>query len=259
MKAVPALPDLSLEHLRAVAESVDERRGWDFSRMRDDRDPVPWEYLDVVRGYLTPTSQVLDVGTGGGERFRSLAPCYGSGVGIDASPEMVRVALEDTLPALRDKVSFRQMWAEDLIFGAEEFDVVLDRHAGADLAEVARVLRPGGRYVTQQVGPGSTRAICQAFGCGAGGEYGVTVETLDALVQTATAAGLVVEARGEYDVRYFVPDLESFVFWLQAVPLPEDFDVERHWRQVQALVRDGWTPRGVESNEQRLLLVARKP
>jgi hypothetical protein len=28
---------------------------------------------------------------------------------------------------------------------------------------------------------------------------------------------------------------------------------------VQSLVRDGWTPRGIESNEQRLLLVARRP
>jgi SAM-dependent methyltransferase len=252
-------PEVTLASLRAAAEAVGARRGWDFSRMADDRDPVPWEYLDVVRGYLTPTARVLDVGTGGGERFRSLAPWFATGVGIDAAPEMVRVACEDTPAALRGRVQFLEMHAEHLTFPDEEFDVVLARHSAHDMAQVARVLRQGGRLIVQEVGPGSTGAICRAFGCNAGGEYGPPPETLDELAGAATAAGLRVEARAEYDVRYFVRDLESFVFWLQAVPLPEDFSIERHWREVQTLVRDGWTPRGIESNEQRLLLVARKP
>ncbi|MHB0878344.1 MAG: class I SAM-dependent methyltransferase [Anaerolineae bacterium] len=251
--------DLTLEGLRRIAATVGERRGWDFSRMRDDRDPVPWDYLDVVRQYLEPRARVLDIGTGGGERFRSLASGFGSGIGIDASAEMVRVAREDTPAELAGKVAFEEMRAEQLRFGGEEFDVVLARHASLAMAEVARVLRPGGRLITQQVGPDSTRAICRAFGCGPGGTYGEPLETLQDLARTVEAAGLQVEAQAQYDVRYFVPDLESFVFWLQAVPLPENFDIEKHWREVRSLVRDCWALRGVESNEQRLLLVARKP
>ena len=251
--------DLSLEHLRLVADAVGERRGWDFSRMRDDRDPVPWEYLEVVRQYLHPRARVLDIGTGGGERFRSLAPWFGAGVGIDASPEMVRVAREDTPAELAEKVTFREMLAECLEFGEREFDLVLARHASPVMAEVARLLRPGGRLVTQQVGPGSTRAICETFGCGAGGTYDEPPETLEVLAEAAAAAGLQVECQAQYDVRYHVQDLESFIFWLRAVPLPEDFDIEKHWRQVQSIVHTSLTPRGIKSNEQRLLLVARKP
>ena len=37
------------EELERIAESVDERRGWDFSSMRTDSDPIPWDYADVVR------------------------------------------------------------------------------------------------------------------------------------------------------------------------------------------------------------------
>ena len=40
---------MTLEELERIAAAVDERRGWDFSRVRDDRDPVPWDYASVVR------------------------------------------------------------------------------------------------------------------------------------------------------------------------------------------------------------------
>lgn len=75
---------MTLEELQYIAASVSERRGWDFSRVRDDRDPVPWDYAEVVRRYLQPSGRVLDIGTGGGERFLALAPHFGTGVDIDA-------------------------------------------------------------------------------------------------------------------------------------------------------------------------------
>ena len=40
---------ITFDELKRIAESVGEPRGWDFSRLRDARDPVPWDYADVVR------------------------------------------------------------------------------------------------------------------------------------------------------------------------------------------------------------------
>jgi SAM-dependent methyltransferase len=58
------------------------------------RQPVPWDYHDVVLRYLRPSDVVLDVGTGAGERLRDLAASFGHGLGIDVDPEMVRLAYE---------------------------------------------------------------------------------------------------------------------------------------------------------------------
>jgi hypothetical protein len=58
--------------LRRIATSVGARRGWDFSRMRETQEPAPWDYADIARAYLAPDSHVLDIGTGGGERFLAL-------------------------------------------------------------------------------------------------------------------------------------------------------------------------------------------
>src|ERR687887_1235805 len=88
------------ELLARLSDEVGALRGWDFSRMSTSRDPVPWDYLEVARRYLRPTDRVLDLGTGGGERFLELAPSFGEGVGIDAFDAMVATARENTPAAL---------------------------------------------------------------------------------------------------------------------------------------------------------------
>ena len=65
-------------------------------------------------------------------------------------------------------------------------------------------------------------------------------------------------ARAGYDVRYYFLNVASLVFWLKAVPLPEDFDIEKHWRQVDRIIAEYRTPKGIETNEHRELLSVQK-
>ena len=46
-----------------------------------------------------------------------------------------------------------------LPFGAGAFELVLNRHEELDPAEVARILAPGGRFLTQQVGSDNWREL----------------------------------------------------------------------------------------------------
>ncbi len=250
---------MGLEELKRIAASVGERRGWDFSAVRDAIDPVPWDYADVVRRYLRPTSRVLDIGTGGGERFLALAPEFGAGVGIDADPGMIAAALGNRPPALADKVSFQLMRAEALEFRDASFDLVLNRHAVVQPGEVTRVLRPGGVFITQQVGPRNAQNICSLFGCGPGGEYEADPsQALPQLVQVFKDHGCRVICRAEYDVRYWFLDTQSLIFWHKAVPIPADFDIDKHWQQVEHIITAYRTPRGIETNEHRELLIVQK-
>ena len=66
-----AYPQDAVDELLA---DVTPRLGWDFSRMNVVRQPVPWDYTDLVVRYLRPSDNVLDLGTGGGELFAS-SPC----------------------------------------------------------------------------------------------------------------------------------------------------------------------------------------
>ncbi len=257
-------PNSRLETLKRIADSVGERRGWDFSSLREDRDPVPWDYGEVVRRYLRPTSRVLDIGTGGGERFLALAGDFGSGVGIDSSPQMIQTARENTPPELAGKVSFQVQRAEALKFPDACFDLVLNRHAPVYTLEIVRVLCPDGVFITQQVGARNTRNITTVFDCGVDGVYAENPEQdeeppdRESLAESFRSYGCEVVATGEYDVRYFFRDVESFIFWLKAIPMPEDFDMEMHGRQVAQIIDRYTTPRGIQTNEHRELLIVRK-
>ncbi len=250
---------MTLEELKRIAESVGERQGWDFSRVQYDRDPVPWDYADVVRRYLLPMHRVLDIGTGGGEQFLALTPYIDTGVGIDVAPGMIQVARQNTPPSLAEKISFETMNGEALGFPDASFDLVLNRHAPIYVQEITRILRPEGYFITQQVGARNTHNICAAFGCGPGGEYeSDPAQEIAALSEVFRQNECAVVCRAEYDVRYWFLGVESFVFWLKALPLPQDFAVEMHWQQVDQIITVYRTPQGIQTNEHRELLIVKR-
>ena len=250
---------MNKNELLNIADSVGQRVGWDFSQMRDAREPMPWDYMDVVLRYLKPGDRVLDVGTGGGERLLRFAPCFASGIGIDISEQMIEDAQQNLATSSIENVAFEVMSATDLAFEPESFDVLLNRHSVVDVAETLRVLKPGGYLINQEVGARNAENITHLFGCGPGGQYGTGPnQATPALAEAFRAQGCRVVCLAEYNVRYWFLDNESLVFWLQAIPMPEDFDMETHWEQVNAIIEKYQTPQGIETNEQRFLLIVQK-
>ena len=47
-----------------------------------------------------------------------------------------------------------------------------------------------------------------------------------------TESGSRVGAQGGYNIRTAFLDLESFLFFLKAIPLPEDLDLDRHGERI---------------------------
>jgi hypothetical protein len=199
-----AYSQLELDDLLASAQP---RTGWDFSRMQTLRAPVPWDYGDVVARYLGPSDDVLDVGTGDGRQFASLTGKFRRGLGIDTDPEMIRLAAQEhSGPSLEFRVGSARLEGV-----TTSFPVIINRHSVLELDAVAAHLKPGGYFITQQVGERNMACVRQALGQPAG------LPVISA--QALAGAGLRVAAFCEYDVEYVVRDIESLVFWLNALDL----------------------------------------
>jgi 2-polyprenyl-3-methyl-5-hydroxy-6-metoxy-1,4-benzoquinol methylase len=105
---------------------------------------------------LQPAS-VLDLGCGEGWLSRALASHGIAVTGVDASPELIRVAQQSGGAAFR-ALSYEQLVAEPMILG-DPFDVIvanfslLDEKLDALLQAIAALLRPQRALVIQTVHP----------------------------------------------------------------------------------------------------------
>jgi trans-aconitate methyltransferase len=107
--------------------------------------------------------RILDLGCGDGQLTQRLAATGARMQGVDASPEMIAAA--------RGRgVTVDEASAESLPYGDAAFDAVFSnavlhwvRGQDAMLAEVHRVLRPGGRFVAEMGGHGNVAAILVAL------------------------------------------------------------------------------------------------
>ena len=109
---------------------------------------------------IRPDTRVLDLGCGIGGPARFLAATYGCHVtGIDLSEGFIEAAQYLTSRCgMEDLVSFRLGNALALPFPASGFDLVFLQHVAMNIqdraglyAEIARVLRPGGRLAMYDV------------------------------------------------------------------------------------------------------------
>ena len=109
---------------------------------------------------ITATDRVLDVGCGLASLLIALAeriPFQSPAVGIDVSEELIQQAAREVRRAgLEDRITVLASRATRLPFADGAFDVVFSSHVikhlddqavGEAFAEIARVLKPGGRFL----------------------------------------------------------------------------------------------------------------
>jgi SAM-dependent methyltransferase len=253
--------DVNGHQQQAIARlqpSVERARGfsgWDLSVARPrllDAGP-PWSYEALVRRYAVSTGAVLDMGTGGGEVLAALRPSLPARVvATEEWPLNVPVAARRLRPL---GVSVAGAHSLRLPFRDAAFDLVINRHEYLNCAEIARLLRPGGVVLTQQVGEHNWRELRRFF------PRMASFDGLrDAYAGGFADAGLRLLLNQEHDYRVAYPSLSEVVFLLSVMPweIP-DFALDRDLDALLALEASCLTPDGLVLTESRFVLAAQKP
>jgi len=213
---------------RLVAEAKSAPfTGWDFSWLdgRMIQQQPPWSYLKLVKKHLETATSLLDIGTGGGELLASLAPLPPDCHATEAYPPNQALARERLAP-LNVSLHVVQEGAP-LPLRDGLFDLVINRHDDFDPAEVFRVLKPGGRFITQQVGGLDNLELNQVL------EDKLSFPFTDwcmAYVLTGLyEAGFIVDAAQKAALTSTFVDIGAVVYYLKAIPWQvKNFSTETH-------------------------------
>ena len=232
--------------------------GWDFSHLdgRMIEDQPPWSYMERAGELMRASTSVLDIGTGGGERLLGLREHWPTRVvATEAHPpnvELARMRLEPLGCSVVDVPGNRM----PMPFADGEFDLILDRQSAFQADEVARMLSPGGTFLTQQVHWMWAHDLLAVFGARPPWPETTPKGTLAAI----EATGLVVVTADEWTGELAFTDVGAVVYYLKAVPwLVPGFSVEAHLDGLIDLQRRLDTDERLAFEARKFLVEARKP
>lgn len=147
-------------------EEIAHIHGWDFSHIEGrymEEGDLPWDYREEILRHLKPEMRILDIDTGGGEFLLSLNHPHANTAATENYPPNVELCRETLLPL---RIDFRAADGKGVLpFGDASFDMVINRHGDFNPAEIHRVLKPGGLFITQQVGAENDRELVELL-CG---------------------------------------------------------------------------------------------
>ncbi|MFF9895446.1 methyltransferase domain-containing protein [Streptomyces longispororuber] len=218
--------------------------GWDFSWFegRATEARPSWGYARAMGERLGRVSASLDVQTGGGEVLASAPALPPVAAATEGWPPNAAKATALLHP--RGAVVVAVPEDAPLPFADGAFDLVTSRHpVTPQFDEIARVLRPGGTYFAQHVGPASVFELTEYF-LGEQPEDVRSARDPEAERAAAEAAGLEVVSLRAERLRMEFFDIGAVVHFLRKVVwIVPGFTVDAYREPLRALheriLRDG--------------------
>ncbi|MGW5425902.1 methyltransferase domain-containing protein [Streptomyces sp. NPDC004059] len=230
----------SFEDLVAEGAAV-PTEGWDFSWFegRASEERPSWGYAVSAGERLARAEAVLDIQTGGGEVLDfALGRAEPARPVLAAATEGWPPNVAKATALLRPRGVVVVAAADDapLPFADGTFDLVLSRHPVRPYwDEIARVLRPGGRYFAQHVGPASVFELVEYF-LGPLPKEVRSARDPERERADAEAAGLEVAGLWAERLRMEFRDIAAVVHFLRKVVwMVPGFTVEAYEPQLCAL------------------------
>lgn len=244
------------ERLRPYVEKARGSTGWNLDEVAPNLlgPGLPWDYRRRAAELIGHAMFALDMGTGAGERFAEVCEGYrGRAVATEAWHVNAPIAKKRLFPLGVEVVHAHSL---HLPLRNEWFDLVLNRHEELDPGEVSRVVVPGGRLLTQQVGRNEWKELRPFFPRMQ--DFGPLFESY---VSGFRDAGMTIVRSDTCDTRVAYRGLGELVYILCLGPwtIPGFDPLGRDLDALLELERRLTTEDGLVVTESRFVIEARKP
>lgn len=249
--------DLALKDY-LLREENQSFQGWDFSYLdgRWESECLSWDYAQIVNKYKRNTDILLDMGTGGGEFILKLGHPYHL-ISVTEGWEPNLLLCKERLKPLG--IAVKCVYDDDkLEYPNEQFDLVINRHESFDVAEVYRVLKPGGYFITQQVGGQNDRDLVEKIL----GDIPLPFSNHNLIhnVELLNNVGFTILEQMEEMTEMKIFDLGAVVYFAkQCVWEFPNFSVNKYFMKLKAIGEEINQKGYLSNKEHRFLIVARKP
>lgn len=155
-------------------------------------------------------------------------------------------------------VKLVQVWGNDIPpFADSYFDLITNRHGSFTAHELQRILKPGGIFITQQVGGENNFRLNQLLQ--EKPEFIYSHWTLELAVKQLTEAGFqILEQKNEYP-ETTISDIGALVFHLKAIQWQiTDFSVEKYNAKLGEIHNMIQETGSLKIKSHRFLIVAQK-
>lgn len=199
----------------------------------------------------------LDIGCADGKFTLSIAPHFRKVYGIDTSKVNLEIAESHRDDKRSQNVKYFLQDASHTSFRDSFFDLAYCRRGPSYYEEYHRILKAGGYYLEIGIGEKDTMELQKTFGRGQG--YGKWDKSrLDKDLKELKSFGFEnIFAKNYYAFEYY-PSYEELDFFLQSVPIFEDYDSEKDKAKLRQYVSQNTTPKRIILPRHRLVLIAKK-
>lgn len=205
--------------------------GWDFAYVagRIIESPLPWDYRSLVLEKIKTIHSLVDLDTGGGEFLSSLQPLPKDTFATEGYAPNLPIARERLEPFGVKVIGTAS--AMSLPFEDDFFDLVINRHGGMFASEIRRILKPGGRFLTQQVGGRNNIQLNELLQEEV--EYEYSAHTLNHALGKLEASGLSIIDQSEAYPETTFTDIGAVVYYLKAIPWQvRGFTIEKYYDKL---------------------------
>lgn len=232
-------------------------QGWNFfylkGRYREEK--PSWNYKTITKKLIKKSNSVLDMATGGGEVFSEILSVFKpkKAIAIEGYKPNVSVAKKSL-----KKYDVRVIYVNEikkLPFKDGEFDLVLNRHGGFNVNELARIISCKGLFFTQQVDGRNLKDLMKEFGTVPKWKF----NTLSNVTKNLKKVGFEIVDTKEWKGKTIFKDVGALIYFLKAIPwIVSDFSVKKYLTILEKFQKRIKNKSKLEFTARRFLILAKK-
>ncbi len=234
-------------------KDVAKEQGWSFNSINPLVEyPIDYFYYKEVANAIKPTTIMLDIGCGSGEKAVRYFSNAKKVIMLDNEPEMLKRVEQNVEKILtqKEQEKFETKLANcdaKLDFKDEYFDLVVSRHCGGNMNEIYRVLKKGGIYISEDVDHEDCLELKELFGRGQG-YNNLKSQKLEKQKIINVCVDLKftnIELKNFHYIEYY-PNKEQLKYLLTRTPILEYYDENTDDVILEKYIEQNTTDKGIK-------------